>query len=1196
MLENIDYKFWLTGGKPLFSPNEKSEKEQIHNIPKSVYAPLPISIDSFPFHQRIYHHLLHTRPKWYKKYHTYPISQYFHLAVLIIFMSAIGFSLYFNFFLDARSNKTAFASLSPPPRLLSFEGKLTDNKNNPIIGNTNVRFSIYSSATASGSALLWQETDHPIADKDGRVSLLLGKNNTIPQEIFSQHSGLWLGIAVETTQELVPRQQLASVAYAENAATLNGLPVITQENATDKNVILALDSSGNLTIGGNQTHTFQATSGNFKISGESLTLATNADSSKDIIIAPNGTGEIDIQKPLHNTSQYNNIQSAIGSVEVDDTFSILATSSGQSAFTINQNDIGPLISASSSGVSKFTVENDGSILTAGNISIAGSVNSNLVPMATNLSLGSNLLQWDAVYAKSFFINGRPLTQPFIENPDSVAMIDSTKNLLVGGEATTSAAFQVFGNTGDIQTSGNITLTGTSSAISTINEKTLTIGGTATGAVEITPNGNTGIFVNNLGSVGIGTISLVDQTALQVQKNTLGNALLVANQQGSGDIFTASASGVSKFTIANTGQTKIISASLCVNATNAGCVENTPGTIYASNTSLKPADIAENYVSSQTLDPGDIIAPEPSGNNFSITKSIKKYQSDIIGVISTKPGVTLNSDIQIDNNHRYVYPVALNGRVPIKVSAENGTIKPGDLLTSSSTPGVAMKAVHAGPIVGKALESFSGNTQGKIMAFISISWADPGVYLVDSGNFNIASSLETNTANYSQKDKKFVVTDSMGNVINQLAILSDSIIANLKTGIITANEIVTDNITSLTASIQNGNIDNLVISNKLISPIAQINEIHTNLISPLASNSAIAMSFDSNRITIQNDNNPVANIDNQGNASFSGAINSKNLNISENATISGVLRASKIIADQIEGLQNHTASQNAQYITNITNVYSATESSEQIASPSPSSILSDSIYNIKDKNYINIASYSGYLSYVPSLHVNTATFEQGLMSLGPTSLSDTSINGQLSIGSNFIVADNAINVLSGDLELQPLKQGGVSIAGRQIYIDSSGNITFNGNLSANVISPIPNHDLVINLGSSNDSQAHTSEFAIHNASHSGIFTVNQIGDIIASGAATVNKLNFNLAQAALAISNTEIVASSSAGVATISAHQTELTVDNPLVSEKSLIYITPVGESTIQTPFLLRQVPKQSFTVGIQEASFSPTTFNWLIVN
>ena len=51
-------------------------------------------------------------------------------------------------------------------------------------------------------------------------------------------------------------------------------------------------------------------------------------------------------------------------------------------------------------------------------------------------------------------------------------------------------------------------------------------------------------------------------------------------------------------------------------------------------------------------------------------------------------------------------------VPVKVSAENGAIHPGDLLVASSTPGHAMKAgsdPSVGTVIGKALGSLENGT-------------------------------------------------------------------------------------------------------------------------------------------------------------------------------------------------------------------------------------------------------------------------------------------------------------------------------------------------------------------------------------------------------------------------------------------------------------------------------------------------------
>jgi hypothetical protein len=116
--------------------------------------------------------------------------------------------------------------------------------------------------------------------------------------------------------------------------------------------------------------------------------------------------------------------------------------------------------------------------------------------------------------------------------------------------------------------------------------------------------------------------------------------------------------------------------------------------------------------------------------------------------------------------------------------------------------------------------------------------------------------------------------------------------------------------------------------------------------------------------------------------------------------------------------------------------------------------------------------------------------------------------------------------------------------------------------------------------------------------------------VASGSGTFTKLNFNLVEPVLAVSSTEVIASSSAGIAHIAPYQAEITIRNPFVTDKSVIYITPVGTPSAQAPFLIRQTPKNpaspasprgepqdgSFTVGVQSPTDHSLQFNWLIIN
>jgi hypothetical protein len=160
---------------------------------------------------------------------------------------------------------------------------------------------------------------------------------------------------------------------------------------------------------------------------------------------------------------------------------------------------------------------------------------------------------------------------------------------------------------------------------------------------------------------------------------------------------------------------VIEGALCVDDGTASCPNGgTPGTIYAESNVITQIDLAENFASAENLEPGDIVSADPN-NNEKIIKSRMANDNTIMGVISTKPGLTLGGSIRPG-----FYPVALAGRVPLKVSNENGPIARGDKLTSSSTPGVAVKADHA-PYLGLALEPFN-EASGTIIAFISLDWS------------------------------------------------------------------------------------------------------------------------------------------------------------------------------------------------------------------------------------------------------------------------------------------------------------------------------------------------------------------------------------------------------------------------------------------------------------------------------------------
>ena len=111
-----------------------------------------------------------------------------------------------------------------------------------------------------------------------------------------------------------------------------------------------------------------------------------------------------------------------------------------------------------------------------------------------------------------------------------------------------------------------------------------------------------------------------------------------------------------------------------------------------------ADLAENYTSTDTLLAGEVVAIDPA-LSLGVKRATGQYQKDVLGVVSTTPGFVAGA-LTKDS-----YPIALVGRVPVKISTENGTIKQGDYLTTASIPGYAMRATVSGRVIGTALDSF-----------------------------------------------------------------------------------------------------------------------------------------------------------------------------------------------------------------------------------------------------------------------------------------------------------------------------------------------------------------------------------------------------------------------------------------------------------------------------------------------------------
>lgn len=119
--------------------------------------------------------------------------------------------------------------------------------------------------------------------------------------------------------------------------------------------------------------------------------------------------------------------------------------------------------------------------------------------------------------------------------------------------------------------------------------------------------------------------------------------------------------------------------------------------------LSGHDCAEDFEIAERVEPGTVMV---LGEEGVLRQSNRAYDKCVAGVISGagdyKPGIILGDHDPSGKSQ----PVGLVGRVFCKVDAQSAPIEIGDLLTTSSTPGHAMKAGDPmqafGAVIGKAL--------------------------------------------------------------------------------------------------------------------------------------------------------------------------------------------------------------------------------------------------------------------------------------------------------------------------------------------------------------------------------------------------------------------------------------------------------------------------------------------------------------
>jgi parallel beta-helix repeat protein len=179
------------------------------------------------------------------------------------------------------------------------------------------------------------------------------------------------------------------------------------------------------------------------------------------------------------------------------------------------------------------------------------------------------------------------------------------------------------------------------------------------------------------------------------------------QNGGTSRFTVGAYGaltIGDGTTSNNAGIQIGYGGLCVD-NDGSCNASTTGRISSVSTATGNSDLAEMYFSNDGLEPGEVVYLK---GGLSVGRASESTKDLVIGVVSTLPGLVMGQDDISLRPGEEAHPIALKGRVPVKVSNENGDVKTGDELMLSNVPGVVMKASSTGTVVGIALEDYEDN--------------------------------------------------------------------------------------------------------------------------------------------------------------------------------------------------------------------------------------------------------------------------------------------------------------------------------------------------------------------------------------------------------------------------------------------------------------------------------------------------------
>jgi hypothetical protein len=202
-------------------------------------------------------------------------------------------------------------------------------------------------------------------------------------------------------------------------------------------------------------------------------------------------------------------------------------------------------------------------------------------------------------------------------------------------------------------------------------------------------GNPAVVIKDSGHIGIGPSSLYKLTVRGTGSDNFQPAIGVQNSSGQ-DVAQITENGL-LWILGRNGS-----------STTHACFQ----TNYLADCSSAAEYVPTRDTGSGFPETGDLVSMVPDSQNpyddahapFVVAKAAKSCDDSLLGYIVNPAS---GADGKKINDH--YLPLAIYGYFPAKVTPENGEIKRGDAIASSSGPGYGMKATRSCKIIGYALE-------------------------------------------------------------------------------------------------------------------------------------------------------------------------------------------------------------------------------------------------------------------------------------------------------------------------------------------------------------------------------------------------------------------------------------------------------------------------------------------------------------